>query len=490
MTAAPRDSVGTLPVADAPADAPEAKAPGGFGVRHLEILLMFCGMTIAYMLRVNMSVAIVAMSDSSTSNPDIEDFGWDSSTQSYILSSFFWGYVITQIPAGQIAHLWSAAKLWSLCMFVCGVVNILIPVAARVGDWGAVCACRIVMGLSQGCVLPSVHTLLGKWVPPNERARLGTYAYAGAQFGTVIGLPVSGLLAASSAGWPSIFYLVGAITIVWSVVFFIWGSDSPARHRSIKPAEKDYIETSLGQVDVQTQHSTPWIKIITSVPVWSLIIVHCGQNWGYWTLLTEMPSYMNHILGFDISKNGFISALPYLAMWLLSFPFSWFSDYVIRRGWVSRAVSRKVSNSIGHWGPAVALMGLGYATAEHTVIAVVILVFAVGLNAGSLCGYQINHIDLSPNFAGTLMAITNCIANIMSIVAPLICGLIVTDLTDLTQWRTVFFISAGIYILCNLVFVLFGKAEVQPWNDTEVKPDSENGRNQSSKKTDGKSENK
>lgn len=137
-------------------------------------------------------------------------------------------------------------------------------------------------------------------------------------------------------------------------------------------------------------------------------------------------------------QNGVVSALPYLAMWLLSFPFSWFSDYVLIRGWCSRAVSRKVANSIGHWGPAIALMGLGYATAENTVVAVAILVLALGLNAGALCGFQINHMDLTPNFAGSVMALSNCISNIMAIIAPLFCGLIVVD--SVTTYTNIIFI--------------------------------------------------
>lgn len=35
--------------------------------------------------------------------------------------------------------------------------------------------------------------------------------------------------------------------------------------------------------------------------------------------------------------------------------------------------------------------------------------------------------NLAPNYAGTLMGITNCCANIMSIIAPLVVGLIVKD---------------------------------------------------------------
>lgn len=37
------------------------------------------------------------------------------------------------------------------------------------------------------------------------------------------------------------------------------------------------------------------------------------------------------------------------------------------------------------------------------------------------------HIDMAPNFAGTLMGITNFFANIISIISPLIAGLILED---------------------------------------------------------------
>lgn len=45
---------------------------GVFGVRHLQTFLMFLGLTLAYALRVNMSVAIVAMTDRHAANPDYE----------------------------------------------------------------------------------------------------------------------------------------------------------------------------------------------------------------------------------------------------------------------------------------------------------------------------------------------------------------------------------------------------------------------------------
>lgn len=84
------------------------------------------------------------------------------------------------------------------------------------------------------------------------------------------------------------------------------------------------------------------------------------------------------------------------------------------------------------------------------------------------------------------MGITNMSANIMSIIAPLLVGFILKDpvstelqfdviiylkfrfQSDPLQWRIIFFISAGVYFFGNLQFIIFGKAAVQPWNDTEA----------------------
>lgn len=53
------------------------------------------------------------------------------------------------------------------------------------------------------------------------------------------------------------------------------------------------------------KRQTPWIAIFTSLPMWAVVVAHCGQNWGFWTLLTEMPSYMNSILKFDLKSVSY-----------------------------------------------------------------------------------------------------------------------------------------------------------------------------------------
>lgn len=152
---------------------------GRFGVRHMQTFLLFLMLTIAYAMRVNMSVAVIAMVDRNGTNPNFEEFAWNEQTQSTVLSSFFLGYVFTQVPAGKLAQRYGAKMLLAISMAICGLLNLLTPYGARFGDYKCVIALRVLQGLCQGFIFPSTHTLLSKWAPVEERGKLSTYCYSG-----------------------------------------------------------------------------------------------------------------------------------------------------------------------------------------------------------------------------------------------------------------------------------------------------------------------
>lgn len=66
-------------------------------------------------------------------------------------------------------------------------------------------------------------------------------------------------------------------------------------------------------------------------------------------------------------------------------------------------------------------------TLEQKHLAVFLLVTAVGTNAAIYSGFNINHIDISPNHSGVLMGITNGASNVCALIAPLFVQVIVTD---------------------------------------------------------------
>lgn len=52
--------------------------------------------------------------------------------------------------------------------------------------------------------------------------------------------------------------------------------------------------------------------MLKSKPVWAINFAHFAENWGFYLLLTLLPTYMSQTFKFNLSKSGFISALPYL----------------------------------------------------------------------------------------------------------------------------------------------------------------------------------
>ena len=120
--------------------------------------------------------------------------------------------------------------------------------------------------------------------------------------------------------------------------------------------------------------------------------------------------------------------------------------------------------TIGQVTPAVGLLGLSYLTGCNSESAVMWLVISVGFNGASYSGYQCNHMELSPNYAGTLMGITNMIGNFAGFITPYVAGVLVNNNQTMEAWRNVFLISSIFQILCNLIFVLFGSSKVQKWN--------------------------
>lgn len=159
--------------------------------------------------------------------------------------------------------------------------------------------------------------------------------------------------------------------------------------------------------------------------MWATTVAHVGHNWGFWLLLTEMPTFIHSVLKFDLKEDGALSALPYLAMFLMQVPVLYVADVLNKRRVTTLTTSRKVWNTVAMWGGAAGLVGLGFI--ERATPTIALFVFIVAIGCTSNAGFNINHLDLSPNYAGLIMGITNSAASIGGISAPLFVGMVVHD---------------------------------------------------------------
>uniref|UniRef100_A0A673NRB8 Sialin n=1 Tax=Sinocyclocheilus rhinocerous TaxID=307959 RepID=A0A673NRB8_9TELE len=380
-------------------------------------------------------------------------YDWDSETQGWILGSFFYGYILTQIPGGYLARKYGAKWLFGIGILCTVIFTLLTPVAADLGA-GYLIAVRVLEGIGEGVSYPAMHAMWASWAPPLERSRLLTISYTGAQLGTVVALPLSGQIC-FYLDWTYVFYIFGAVGLHWFVLWAYFVSNSPSLHKRISEDEKTYIMASLKNELSPTTDYIPWTSILKSLPLWAIVVAHFSYNWTFYTLLTLLPTYMNDILGFSIQQNGMLSALPYLGCWLLALLGGQLADLLREKYLIRTVIVRKAFTIVGMVGPAVFLVAAGY-TGCNYVLAIAFLTLSSSLGGVSASGFNINHLDIAPSYAGILLGITNSFATIPGMVGPVIARSL-TKSNTIPEWQIVFYISAAINIFGAVFFTIFGK---------------------------------
>uniref|UniRef100_A0A3B4BMP8 Sialin n=1 Tax=Periophthalmus magnuspinnatus TaxID=409849 RepID=A0A3B4BMP8_9GOBI len=429
-------------------------------------VLMFFGFTVVYGLRVNLSVAMVAMvnntepsprTNNSNSSKHVPVYSWDSETQGWLLGAFFFGYLCTQIPAGYLAGHYGGTKFLGFGVLGTAALTLLTPLAA---EWGPswLFGLRALEGFGEGVTFPAMMAMWARWAPPLERSRLMSFSGSGGNFGAFVALPLTGFIC-QTLGWPAVFYLCGGAGCVWAVFWFALVSDDPRTHKRISEEEREYIINSIGPQGTGHGWRVPLGSMVTSVPLWAIIITQMCSNWSYYTLLTSLPAYMDNILHFDLQSNGSLSALPYLGGWLFSSLSGVAADLLIEKRVFRVTVTRKIFTTVGMVLPSVFLVGVCYVGCSH-IWTVLFLTLSTTTGGAGAAGVYINQIDIAPRYAGFLLGITNTFGTIPGIVAPIF---LTQNPHSLDGWRRVFWLAAGLQIGGAIFYIIFGSGRLQKW---------------------------
>ncbi|KAL1277967.1 hypothetical protein QQF64_024640 [Cirrhinus molitorella] len=444
----------------------------GLPRRYIIAILSGLGFCISFGIRCNLGVAIVSMVNDHTvyygKKPVIvaAQFTWDPETVGMIHGSFFWGYIVTQIPGGFICQRFAANRVFGFAIVATSTLNMLIPAAARV-HYGCVIMVRVCQGLVEGVSYPACHGIWAKWAPPLERSRLATTAFCGSYAGAVVAMPLAGVLV-QYTGWSSVFYVYGSVGIFWYLFWILVSYESPAAHPTITPEERKYIEDAIGEsaglVNPLQKFKAPWRQFFTSMPVYAIIVANFCRSWTFYLLLISQPAYFEEVFGFEISKVGLVSALPHLVMTIIVPIGGQLADYLRTHNLMTTTNVRKLMNCGGFGMEATLLLVVGF---SHTKgIAISFLVLAVGFSGFAISGFNVNHLDIAPRYASILMGISNGVGTLSGMVCPLIVGAMTKHKTR-EEWQYVFLIAALVHYGGVIFYGIFASGEKQPWADAE-----------------------
>ncbi|KAH8329414.1 hypothetical protein KR074_010241 [Drosophila pseudoananassae] len=449
-------------------------------------IMGFLAILNAYTMRVCLSQAITVMVIKKNSTDDDEDnaicepddldsgtseggeFDWSEELQGLILSSFYIGYIVTHIPGGILAEKFGGKWTLAIGILSTAVFTMLTPLAIDLGGSDWLIVTRVLMGLGEGTTFPALSVLLAAWVPANERGKLGALVLGGGQVGTIMGNLLSGVLI-DAYSWHFVFYFFGGLGVVWFVIFAFLCYSEPSTHPFIKPSEREYLIKEIGPISRNKDlPPTPWKAILTNLPMIALVCAQIGHDWGFYIMVTDLPKYMSDVLQFSIKANGLYSSLPYVMMWIVSVGSGFVADWMIRRNIMNTTNTRKVMTGIAAFGPAIFMVGASYAGCDR-VLVVVLFTICMGLMGAFYAGMKLSPLDMSPNYAGTLMAITNGIGAITGVITPYLVGVMTPD-ASLLQWRTVFWVAFGVLFVTAVVYSIWASGEVQPFNNAPIQP--------------------
>eukprot|EP00286_Rhodomonas_abbreviata_P021161 CAMPEP_0181307150 /NCGR_PEP_ID=MMETSP1101-20121128/10710_1 /TAXON_ID=46948 /ORGANISM="Rhodomonas abbreviata, Strain Caron Lab Isolate" /LENGTH=483 /DNA_ID=CAMNT_0023413315 /DNA_START=100 /DNA_END=1552 /DNA_ORIENTATION=- len=439
---------------------------GGFPRRYILVAFLFCGLFIVYGLRICISVAAApsahAHTDSTTGGTSTnfqpesmyDEFGWSTTEQGIVLGAFFNGYITSQIVGGILSRRYGGKVVLAAAVLLASFFTGLTPVVAF--NLPLLVACRVMTGVVEGVSFPAIVTA-------KERSTFMGIVFGGAAAGNVVTLPLSALLL-HSFGWRWIFFVYAIAGLVWTLLFCLFTASTPAAHSSISPRERHLLHT-CSPPQKETRAAIPWLRILRCKGAWACFVGHTCFNWGFYTLLTQLPSYLSLALQFDLEHAGFVSSLPYLAMLLFSVSGGVAADAVMARGWLSRTRVRKVWMVCAMMLPALLLVCCGYA--ETWAVAVMVMTLSVGLSGLNTAGANANYLDLAPTLGGVVFCIGNTFATIPGMVSPVLSGMIVDAYgcddehvqACKQAYQAVFWVVLGVCAFGSTVYGLFATAE-------------------------------
>lgn len=433
-----------------------------FPMRYGIVLLTFICTFVCYIERVGFSIAYTIVADAADVN---------QTSKGMILSTFYYGYACSQVPGGWAAQKIGGRRVLLLSFVLWSLTCLLVPLDPN--RVIVLVIARLLVGVAQGFIFPSIHTVLAQWVPPHERSRSVSLTTSGMYFGAAAGMLMLPSLVKFS-GPRSVFIAEAALGGLWCLLWLRFASDPPRSEHPkataagfgesllpTKGGQKTKVEN--GGHSIRTP-KIPWKKITLSLPVWAIVVNNFTFHYALYVLMNWLPTYFELGLQLSLQEMGSSKMMPYFNMFVFSNIGGVIADHLVTRRILSITITRKLLNTVGFLVASFALMALPYFRTSGG--AVFCSSVALGFLALGRAGFAVNHMDIAPRYAGIVMGVSNTAGTLAGIVGVDLTGRLLEaaktaqlDLTSPDSWKAVFLIPGVLCIISSFIFLLFSTGE-------------------------------
>ncbi|WP_446936001.1 MFS transporter [Lysinibacillus fusiformis] len=252
--------------------------------RNVILALLFLGWSLGNLDRYIMNYAVVSITG---------DLQLDASSTGIILSAFFLGYAIMQIPGGWLADKFGAKRILLMAVIMWSIFTGLTAIA-----WSltAMIVIRFLFGIGEGGFQPSSSKIIATIFPKEERGRAMSIMLTSGGIVSLI-VPLLSAYLLGTIGWRMMFIIIGAIGAI--IAYLYW------KYIQLPKAETvDAAETGSPAVKVSFK------ELLKTPLMWNLIIAYfCiyAVNWG---LVSWIPTYLQKNRGLDLMSIGWAQTIP------------------------------------------------------------------------------------------------------------------------------------------------------------------------------------
>ena len=391
-------------------------------VRWLLIFWLFVLSCVAFLDRVNMSVAGDSIADSY--HLTIVQLGT-------VFSAFLWGYTLFQTVGG-----WLAVRLGPRRVLAVGVLwwGIFTALTAAVppsiaGALAVFIGIRFLLGAGEAIMYPAANQFVSRWIPVTERGIANGWIFAGVGIGAGISPPLITRIM-QHHGWRASFWVCAAIGIVAGAIWFAIARDTPAQHPWLSPLEQEKIDAGLtlggSRAGAPAASSNgariPWSKILTGRNVWAVTLSYFCFGYSSWIFFSWFYIYLAKVRGLNLKASSFYAMLPFLAM----------AACCAIGGVLSDRLTKWRGERPGRCGVAAVSMALTAvflvvgSRAASTQVASLVLAGGAGMLYFSQSSFWSVAADIGGKFAGAVSGFMNMGAQtggaITAVMTPMIAG--------------------------------------------------------------------
>ncbi len=387
---------------------------------------------ITYLDRVNISTVAPVIS---------KEFGFDKITMGIIFSAFVWAYALFQVPGGWLGDRFGPRRVLAVLVAYWSVMTAVTSAATGAVSFVIV---RFLFGIGEAGAFPGATRAMQLWYPRQERGFCQGITHSASRLGAAIAPPIV-VLIMTTLGWRWVFYICGAIGILWSVWWYLSYRDLPEEHGFVNRAELEHIRGidergNVNQPKIETTASVPWGTVLRSPNMWAIMCAYFTYVYCLWIFLSWLPSYLVEFRQFTLLKVGLLASLPLWAGVVGDTVGGLATDWLLTKTGNAKFARRLVA-IVGMLGCVVFIVPA--ALTEDAYTAVYCLTAAMFFLECTIGPSWAVPMDVGGKYSGTVSGMMNMAGNIGGALSPMVFGILV----QFGSWQAPFMVAAGLLML-------------------------------------------